>query len=204
MNGMGWINDLKLRIGAGQTGNSAIAPYATQGPATSLFYPFYTSSAAGSIPNRILANRNWGGKKRLNITSELISLIQKQNFRKYRCIYFKDYRFINEETYSICYSFDTTFANIGETANTGVDITLTTVNIKQKDLTWTTTTTAAWQKEHIETLSNGKQDDISNTWFIDQPIGVIYGYRAIGLWQARMQVKCRHLTQMVMHFLLVM
>jgi len=79
--------------------------------------------------------------------------------------------------------FNTTFANIGETANTGVDITLTTVNVKQKDLTWTTTTSAAWQKDHIVTLSNGKQNDIANNWFIDQPISVIYGYKALGLWQ---------------------
>ena len=42
-----WVNDLKLRIGAGVTGNSAIAPYATQGPITSLFYPFVSSNAAG-------------------------------------------------------------------------------------------------------------------------------------------------------------
>jgi hypothetical protein len=63
MNGVGWVNDLKLRIGAGQTGNSAIAPYATQGPVTSLFYPFYTSSAAGSIPNSVLANHELGWEK---------------------------------------------------------------------------------------------------------------------------------------------
>ena len=60
---------------------------------------------------------------------------------------------------------------------------ITTVNIKQKDLIWTTTINAAWQKDHIVTLSNGKQNDISNNWFIDQPIGVIYGYKALGLWQ---------------------
>jgi hypothetical protein len=44
---------------------------------------------------------------------------------------------------------------------------------------------AAWQKEHIVSLSNGKQNDISNTWFINQPIGVIYGYKALGLWQSK-------------------
>src|SRR6266487_3306782 len=58
-----WINELKLRIGAGVTGNSAIAPYATQGAVTSLFYPFYTSSSAGSIPNTVLANQELGWEK---------------------------------------------------------------------------------------------------------------------------------------------
>jgi hypothetical protein len=80
--------------------------------------------------------------------------------------------------------FTTSYSNIGKTANKGVDITLTTVNVRKKDLTWVTTFNASWQKEHIVSLSNGKQNDISNTWFIDQPIGVIYGYKALGLWQA--------------------
>jgi hypothetical protein len=31
-------------------------------------------------------------------------------------------------------------------------------------------------------LSNGKQNDINNGWFIGQPIGVIYGYQNAGLW----------------------
>jgi hypothetical protein len=80
--------------------------------------------------------------------------------------------------------FTTTYANIGKTANQGVDISITTVNIKKKNFQWSTTTNASWQKEHIVELSNGKQDDINNNWFINQPIGVIYGYKALGLWQA--------------------
>jgi hypothetical protein len=79
--------------------------------------------------------------------------------------------------------FATTFANIGKTGNNGVDINITTTNINQKDFMWTTTLNAAWQKDHIVTLSNGNQNDLNNNWFIDQPIGVIYGYRSLGLWK---------------------
>jgi hypothetical protein len=79
--------------------------------------------------------------------------------------------------------YTTTFANIGETANKGIDMSLTTVNIKNKDFTWSTTLNASWQKDEIVSLSNGKQNDINNNWFIGQPIGVIYGYKSLGLWQ---------------------
>ena len=58
-----WVNDLKLRIGTGVTGNSAVAPYQTQGGGTSLFYPFFTSSTAGSIPITVFANKGLGGEK---------------------------------------------------------------------------------------------------------------------------------------------
>jgi hypothetical protein len=81
--------------------------------------------------------------------------------------------------------FTSTFANIGKTANKGIDITLTTINVSRNNFTWQTTFNAAWQKEHIISLSNGKQNDINNNWFIDQPIGVIYGYKALGLWQTK-------------------
>jgi hypothetical protein len=81
--------------------------------------------------------------------------------------------------------YTSTFDNVGETANNGIDITVTTVNVKHNNLTWSTTLNAAWQKDHIVTLANGKQNDIANNWFIDQPNGVIYGYKALGLWQAK-------------------
>jgi len=184
MNGLGWVNDLKLRIGAGQTGNSAIAPYATQGPVTSLFYPFYTSSAAGSIPNSVLANQELGWEKTTQYNVGLDFNLFRSRISGSVDVYTSNTSdLLLQRNIPSVTGFTTTFANIGETANTGFDITLTTVNVKQKDLTWATTTTAAWQKEHIVTLSNGKQNDISNTWFIDQPIGVIYGYKALGLWQ---------------------
>jgi hypothetical protein len=58
-----WVNDLKLRVGAGVTGNSAVDPYKTQGAITSLFYPFYTTSSAGAIPSLEMANVNLGWEK---------------------------------------------------------------------------------------------------------------------------------------------
>ena len=38
-------------------------------------------------------------------------------------------------------------------------------------------------KESIESLYNGKVDDIGNKWFIGHPINVHYDYEKIGIWQ---------------------
>jgi TonB-dependent starch-binding outer membrane protein SusC len=181
-----WINDLKLRIGVGVTGNSAIAPYATQGAITSLFYPFYTSSTPGSIPNTVLANQELGWEKttQYNVGTDF-SIFNGRVFGSIDAYKSNTSDLLLQRSIPTVTGFTTTFANIGETANNGVDITISTVNIRQKNLSWTTTLNAAWQKEHIVTLANGKQDDISNTWFIGQPIGVIYGYKALGLWQTK-------------------
>jgi TonB-linked SusC/RagA family outer membrane protein len=180
-----WVNDLKLRVGAGVTGNSAVQPYSTQGATTSLFYPFLSTNTAGSIPNSVLANVNVGWEK----TTQYNVGVDYQLFRS-RILGSVD--LYTSTTTDLLLSrsiptvtgFTSTLDNIGETANTGVDISLTTVNVRQKDLSWTSTFTAAWQKDHIVKLSNGTQPDINNGWFPGQPLSVIYGYKATGLWQA--------------------
>src|SRR5205809_253626 len=63
MKGINWVDDLKLRIGAGTTGNSAVDSYTTKGAITSLFYPFVSTVVAGSLPSSIYANQELGWEK---------------------------------------------------------------------------------------------------------------------------------------------
>jgi TonB-linked SusC/RagA family outer membrane protein len=183
---VGWVNDLKLRIGAGVTGNSAVPAYATQGAITSLFYPFYTTSVAGAIPSLEMANLDLGWEKTTQYNVGVDFNLFKSRISGSVDIYkSKTTDLLLKRSIPSVTGYTSTFDNVGETANNGIDITITSVNVKQKDLTWSTTLNAAWQKDHIVTLSNGKQNDIPNNWFIDQPNGVIYGYQALGLWQAK-------------------
>jgi hypothetical protein len=64
-----------------------------------------------------------------------------------------------------------------------VDVNINTVNISNKNLQWTSTINASWQKDRIDEGANGKQNDINNNVFIGQPIRVIYGFASNGLWQ---------------------
>lgn len=181
-----WINDLKLRVGAGVTGNSAITPYATQGAVQSLFYPFLSSNTAGSIPSTIFANKDLGWEKTTQFNAGVdFQLFQSRVSGSIDVYTSNTSDLLMQRSIPTVTGFTTTFANVGKTANKGIDISVTTVNVRRGDLTWSTTLNAAWQKERIVSLSNGKQNDISNTWFIDQPIGVIYGYRSLGLWQTK-------------------
>jgi TonB-linked SusC/RagA family outer membrane protein len=179
-----WINDLKLRIGAGVTGNSAVAPYQTQGGVTSLFYPFYTSSTAGSIPSATFANTNLGWEKttQYNLGIDYL-LFNGRIFGSVDVYKSSTSDLLLKANIPTVTGFTNTYENIGSTANHGVDITLTTVNIKARNFSWSTTLNASWQKDHITSLANGNQPDITNLWFPGQPIGVIYGYKPQGLWQ---------------------
>jgi TonB-linked SusC/RagA family outer membrane protein len=181
-----WISDLKLRIGAGVTGNSAVPAYATQGAITPLFYPFYTTSVAGAIPSLEMANLELGWEKttQYNVGVDF-SLFRSRISGSVDVYTSKTTDLLLKRSIPSVTGYTSTYDNVGETANDGIDITVTTVNVRQKDLTWSTTINAAWQKDHIVSLANGKQNDIPNNWFIDQPNGIIYGYQSLGLWQSK-------------------
>jgi TonB-linked SusC/RagA family outer membrane protein len=178
-----WVNDLKLRVGAGVTGNSAVQPYSTQGATTSLFYPFLSTNTAGSIPNAILANKKVGWEKTTQYNIGVDFHLFNSRVSGSADVYTSTTKdLLLSRSIPIVTGYTSTLDNIGETANKGVDISLTTVNIRQKNIIWSTTVSAAWQKDHIVKLSNGTQPDINNGWFPGQPLSVIYGYKAIGLW----------------------
>ncbi|MFT4155448.1 SusC/RagA family TonB-linked outer membrane protein [Parafilimonas sp.] len=178
-----WVNDLKLRLGVGVTGNSAIDAYATQGAVTAIFYPYISTLTAGAIPSTTLANQNLGWEKttQYNIGIDF-SVLNRRISGSLDLYESKTTDLLMEMSIPTVTGYTTTYANVGETANKGIDLSLTTVNVNTGSFNWTTTASVSWQKDHIVSLSNGNQDDINNNWFIGQPIGVIYGYKGAGLW----------------------
>ena len=76
-----------------------------------------------------------------------------------------------------------TWANVGATKSSGIDLTLNTVNIDADNFKWRTTLNASLQSNEITELANGVERDLVNNWFIGQQLGIIYGYRADGIWK---------------------
>jgi TonB-linked SusC/RagA family outer membrane protein len=189
-----WINQMKVRFGVGTTGNSAINAYSTKGGVVSMFYPFGTSATSGYVPseslitngNLPLANPNLGWEKTTQYNFGIDFSVLKGRVYGVIDLYASQTRdLLMQMTIPALTGYTITYANVGETKNMGVDITLNTINIKTKDFSWETSLNAAWQKEEIVSLSNGKSDDILNNWFIGEPIGVIYGYESNGIWHEK-------------------
>jgi hypothetical protein len=76
--------------------------------------------------------------------------------------------------------------NIGKTENKGLEIHISTINIQGKDrndFSWTTDLNFFMNRGKITQLANGVQQDIANSWFVGKPIGAIYDYKRVGIWQ---------------------
>ena len=57
------------------------------------------------------------------------------------------------------------------------------MNIDNKDFKWNTSLNMSYQKDKIDKLANGKEDDINNNLFIGQAINSLYDYQFGGIWQ---------------------
>ncbi|MGK2862222.1 MAG: SusC/RagA family TonB-linked outer membrane protein [Chitinophagaceae bacterium] len=184
MQNVGWLNDLKLRIGVGTTGNSAVEAYQTKGRTGSYFYPVGGAVNAASLPVTALANPDlrWEKTTQYNLGIDF-SILKRRVSGAIDVYTSKTKDLLFPQQLPTVTGYLTTLRNIGETANRGVDININTINITTKSFQWTTNVNASWQKDRIVTLANGKQDDILNNLFIGKPNGLIYGFASNGLWQ---------------------
>jgi hypothetical protein len=74
-------------------------------------------------------------------------------------------------------------AELGATANKGVELQVATVNLDRGGLQWRTDFNVSANRNRIVDLYGDRTDDVGSGWFIGQPIDVNYGYRFDGIWQ---------------------
>ncbi len=184
LKGITWIDQLKLRLGFGTVGNSAVDLYSTKGAITQITVPFGTGTESGYTLTNTVANPELGWEKttQYNLAVDFSFMKGRVNgtIEAYRSST-KDL-LLTVALPSVS-GFTSTIANIGETSNRGFDITINSAILELSDFSWNINATAAWQRDQIESLMNGKEDMVADTWFIGESIGVIYDYEKIGIWQ---------------------
>ena len=192
MKDISWINQLKLRFGLGTTGNSAVSAYSTLGNIQSFYVPFGSTLTPAYATNEPyytssqvkMANKNLGWEKTTQYNYGIDFSFLNGRISGSMDIYHSNTNdLLLSMTIPTLTGFNSTYANVGKTKNFGVDLSLNLVPIQTKDFEWSSTINAAYQKDEILELANGKQDDISNAWFIGESINVYYGIANDGLWQ---------------------
>ena len=187
-----WIDQLKLRLGVGVTGNSAVNPYGTLGLINSYWMPFSTGNSQILVTNEPyysnnqvqMPNKNLGWEKTTQWNVGIDFSFLKGRIGGTIDLYTsRTSDLILDMSIPSLSGYPSMKTNVGETKNKGIEVTLNTIPFMTKDFIWNSNLNFAYQKDEIVELANGKQDDISNTWFIGESINVFFGYEADGLWQ---------------------
>jgi TonB-dependent starch-binding outer membrane protein SusC len=189
MKNLTWIDQLKLRVGYGVTGNSAISPYQTAGSVTSTYgdIPFgagnVTANTTGTktdvMPNTELT---WEKTASTNFGVDFGVLNGRISGTIEYYIANTSDLLMNRSLPAIT-GYGQVKDNIGKTQNKGLEVTLTTQNIKTKDFSWTTDWTFGINKNKIKSLASGVTSDTSNLWFVGSPINVFWDYKYDRIWQ---------------------
>lgn len=186
-----WIDQLKLRLGVGTTGNAAVSLYSSEGRLQALYYTFGSTVAAGYVSSDAslatpipLPNANLGWEHTTQYNLGIDFAVLKGRINGVIDVYTsRTSDLLMLRNIPSVLGYTTTYDNVGVTTNRGIDITLNTTNIKQKDFSWSSNLSFSANRDKISVLSNGKVDDINNLWFIGQRISVYYDYQKVGIWQ---------------------
>ena len=180
------LNNLKLRLSYGKTGNTGIDPYQTQGLLARSQYDFGGTDAFGYQLSSLRNNElRWESTASLNLGLDFALLSNRisGSIELYRS---KTSDLLLQKVLPASGGFGSVLQNIGSTENRGIEFTISTQNIVPKNengFSWSTDLNLAASKEKITSLSQGRLDDIGNLRFIGQPITVFYDYKKTGIWQ---------------------
>ena len=179
-----WLNNLKLRLSYGKSGNEAIGVYYSRMKMVNNMLAMGGSANLALYPDEFMGNADlsWETTKTFNVGLDF-GLWNNRLTGNLDVYFSRTTDLLMQRNLPTVSGFNKVYANMGETANKGIELTLNSRNIVTKDFTWSTNLVFSWNKNEIKDLYGDGKDDIANRWFIGQPIGVIYDFTKVGIWQ---------------------
>lgn len=184
---------LKLRVGWGQTGNNIFGNF--------LARALYSGGnnyreAPGIAPSQIgNADLRWETTTQTNVGLDFAVLNSRISANLDFYIKNTDDLLLNRPIPTTS-GFTSVTQNVGQVRNTGVDLTLTTVNVNSRNLTWTTAVTFGYLKNEVVKLVDGTPIDVGFATRIaeGQPLGSFFGHVTDGIFQNQGEIDA-HATQ---------
>lgn len=186
------FSDLKLRAGYGLAGNNRIASYASLSLLSSATYPSDTSMSPGYAPSAIPSeNLQWESNKTFNMGIDFGFFDQRLTISPEFYLNKSSHLLLNSKVPASS-GYTTMLRNIGRTRNVGVDFSVSSVNIQNDNLTWSTDFNMSFNRNRIEALS-GEDYFLEEAEFgfnqnthkiaVGEPIGQFYGFKTLGLYE---------------------
>ncbi|MBE8726148.1 SusC/RagA family TonB-linked outer membrane protein [Flavobacterium hungaricum] len=179
------VSDLKLRASIGYTGNDNVAPYTSQALLNQQTFYAAGANVVSGWQSENLANPalTWEKTREYNLgldfgflRNRISGSVDVYDRLSEDLIYKQQ---LPAET-----GWKNTFANVGSVSNKGVEVLLTTKNIKSRLVTWETTFTFTKNVNKLESIYNqDKVSDIGNKLILGAPLNPNYNYVYDGVWQ---------------------
>jgi TonB-dependent starch-binding outer membrane protein SusC len=181
MNAVPWVNNLKLRLSYGMTGNNQIPNYGSIGLLGYSSYVSGTSVVQGIYTNTFADKElKWEKTGQTNLGIDASVLNQRVNF-SLDVYYSKTRDLLLNVPIPVLTGFQSTLTNIGELQNKGIEFQLRTLNLNGK-FKWTTDFNISANRNKVLKLGANNapilltvNDAISKTE-VGQPIGNYFGY----------------------------
>ena len=187
------ISNLKIRLGAGRTGNSEILPFQSLSLLTVFSYPTGsgTTTNSGYAPARVAnpdlkweTTTQYDGGIDLGLFSDRINLV-------FDAYYKKTTDLLLDVQLPYTSGFASAYQNYGSVQNKGIELGLNTENIKGK-FGWNTNVIFSLNRNKVLSLGNGLQSYIvtisggnsASIVQVGQPLGSFYGYKADGIFKS--------------------
>jgi TonB-linked SusC/RagA family outer membrane protein len=178
------IDQMKLRASWGAIGNQAITPYQTQALLGRTAYAWDNSAAYGYRPNSIgNPDLRWETSTTSNAGLDF-SFFRGRVSGSAEYYVTRTTNLLAPQPLPTSIGFGGFTTNVGETQNTGIELTLSTVNVDRGGFQWTSDLIFNRNRESIVSLANGKVDDIGAGRFIGQPLSVFFDLKKVGIWQS--------------------
>ena len=191
MRRMKFINDLKLRVSYGLTGNNRVGDYSAWQTLNiaSDYYSFNNGTPGETVVPNSLGNPDlkWESteqvdagvdlrilKNRISLTVDWYQKITRDLLLNANLPYSTGYR--------------TVYKNVGSVRNRGLEITLNTVNIRTRDFEWTSDFNISFNRSKVLSLAEGEENllsrisftgDFNNTYLylakVGAPVAQFYG-----------------------------
>jgi TonB-linked SusC/RagA family outer membrane protein len=178
------FNTAKLRVGFGKVGNASIAPYQTAGPLGFTNYNWGNGQAAiGAAPTTFQTpDLTWEKTTTNNIGLEF-SLLNNRIFGTIDVYKSNTTDGLQSKSIPGANGVDFVFVNLGKVTNNGVEITLSTQNIRKANFRWTTDFVFTSNKEKIVDIDGSGNSNYANLWILGQPLQVYWGFKHEGIFQ---------------------
>ena len=179
-----WLDNLKLRVGYGETSNQAIAPYATLGGLATRNYNFGSTYSSGyyvnALPNTELG---WEYSKTWNFGLDF-SLFNGRLSGSFEYYIQKTNDILLDVSLPSTAGVTSFTGNIGKTENKGWEFSLNGIIIDNKNgWNWSAGINLYQNRNKLTELASGADRDEANRWFKGYPIDVIYDWEYEGIWQ---------------------